>query len=283
MPRLEIALLGPPEIKLNSKPVKTDRRKAIALLAYLAVTSKPHSRDHLSALLWPDYDQESAFAYLRRSLWELNQILGKGWIEADRERAALASAGDLWLDIAVFKGLIHARQGVVDALTEAISLYRSDFLAGFAVADTASFEDWQIQQAEYFRREFAEALEKLVKAHAQVGAHDTALPYARRWLALDQLNEAAQRAIMRLLAGMGDRTGAIRQYGTCAQSLKAELGIDPQPETTELYQAILHGEISGRQLPSGVAPLIKSSLREIDHRHSIYRSCLPPLSDGALK
>ncbi len=246
MPRLEIALLGPPEIKVDRKPVKTDRRKAIALLAYLAVTGKPHPRDHLSALLWPDYDQESAYAYLRRTLWELNQILGKGWIEADRERVSLASAGDLWLDITRFTELIHARQDAVNALAEAVGLYRGDFLAGFAVADTAPFEDWQIQQAEYFRREFAVALEKLVEAHAQLGAHDAALPYARRWLALDPLNEAAQRAIMRLFAGMGDRTGAIRQYEICAQSLKTELGIDPQPETTQLYQAILHGEIARR-------------------------------------
>jgi predicted ATPase/DNA-binding SARP family transcriptional activator len=264
MPRLEIALLGPPEIKVGRKPVKTDRRKAIALLAYLAVTGKPHPRDQLAALLWPDYDPESAYAYLRRTLWELNQILGKGWIEADRENAALASVEDVWLDTARFTQLIHARQDAVHALTEAVNLYRRDFLAGFAVADTAPFEDWQIQQAEYFRREFAVALEKLVGAHAQAGTHDAALPYARRWLALDPLNEAAQRAIMRLLAGMGDRTGAIRQYETCAQNLKTELGIDPQPETTQLYQAILHGELTGKQPPSEIAPLARSGPGEIE-------------------
>ncbi|MFN2195536.1 MAG: hypothetical protein ACK2UW_05360, partial [Anaerolineales bacterium] len=90
MPELEIALLGPPQISLSGKQVKTDRRKAIALLAYLAVTGKPQSRDFLAALLWPDYEQNSAYAYLRRTLWELNQILSRGWIEADREQVGLA-------------------------------------------------------------------------------------------------------------------------------------------------------------------------------------------------
>jgi flagellar biosynthesis regulator FlbT len=33
VPQLEIALLGAPEIKLNGSLVKSDRRKAIALLA----------------------------------------------------------------------------------------------------------------------------------------------------------------------------------------------------------------------------------------------------------
>ncbi len=264
MPRLEIALLGPPEINIDGSPVKTERRKAIALLAYLAVTGRPQPRDRLAALLWPDYEQDSAYAYLRRTLWELNQMLGKGWIEADRDRAALILAGDLWLDILEFQELIHDREGGAEELTGAIALYRGDFLAGFTVADTAPFEDWQFQQAEYLRREFAEALEKLVHAHAQAGEHESALPYARRWLALDQLNESAQRATMRLLAGMGDRTGAIRQYEACTQSLKAELGIDPQPETVELYEAILRGEISGGRHPSEVAPLKEPGLSEIE-------------------
>jgi tetratricopeptide (TPR) repeat protein len=125
-------------------------------------------------------------------------------------------------------------------------------MAGFAVADTAPFEDWQSGQAEYFRRLFAGALERLVEARADAGEFETALPHARRWLALDPLNESAQRAIMRLLAGMGDRSGAIRQYEACVQILRDELGIRPQPETEELYQAILHGEIAGTKRPAAV-------------------------------
>jgi predicted ATPase/tetratricopeptide (TPR) repeat protein len=191
-------------------------------------------------------------------------MLGKGWIEANRERVALASAGDLWLDITAFQELVRTRQGGIDELTEAVSLYHGDFLAGFSVADTASFEDWQLQQAEYLRRKFADALAKLVDAHVQIEAYEAALPFARRWLALDQLNESAHRAIMNLLARMGDRTGAIRQYEACAKSLKVELGVDPQPATTELYQVIIQGEISGR-LPTSEASLhVKSNSGEFE-------------------
>ena len=41
-----------------------------------------------------------------------------------------------------------------------------------------------------------------------------------------------------MLARMGDRTSAIRQYESCVHILQGELGIDPQIETTELYEAI---------------------------------------------
>src|SRR4030042_3348910 len=90
MHRLDIALLGPPTVTLDGKPVETDRHKAIGLLAYLATEARPHRREALAALLWPEYPRASAFSYLRRTLWELNQILGKGWIEAERDQVALA-------------------------------------------------------------------------------------------------------------------------------------------------------------------------------------------------
>lgn len=253
MSRLEIALLGSPEIHFNGNPVQTDRRKAIALLAYMAVTGKSHSRDHLAGFLWPGYERDSAYAYLRRTLWELNKMLEKGWVDADREAVKIKNGADLWLDTADFENATKqlTSPGVeISQLETAISLYRGDFLSGFVVADTAPFDEWQNQQAEYFRRSFANTLEKFIELLAKEGKYETGLPYARRWLALDQLNESAHRAIMHLLAGMGDRTGAIRQYEACAKLLEDELGISPQPQTEEIYEAILHGDVPGKHKSS---------------------------------
>ena len=108
MTRLTLRLFGPPRLDLDGAPVETDRRKALALLAYLAVTKQSHSREALAALFWPDYDQSRAYAYLRRTLWEINQAVGEGWVLADRETVGLNPAADpstgsgrvLWLDVA---------------------------------------------------------------------------------------------------------------------------------------------------------------------------------------
>ena len=62
MPRLTIRLFGSPELELSGRPVETDRRKAVALLAYLAVTGIPQSRDALAALFWPDFDTSRDYA-----------------------------------------------------------------------------------------------------------------------------------------------------------------------------------------------------------------------------
>ncbi len=99
MSRCSLYLFGSPHLEVDGRPVNTDRRKALALLAYLAVTRQPHTRETLAALLWPDYEPGKAFAYLRRTLWELNQLLGEGVVLAERESVELdpqARCGWMW-------------------------------------------------------------------------------------------------------------------------------------------------------------------------------------------
>ncbi|MFN2220234.1 MAG: SARP family transcriptional regulator, partial [Anaerolineae bacterium] len=76
MPRLSLRFLGPPLIELDGQPVHLGRHKAVALLAYLALTRQPHSRDALATLLWPELDQSHARGQLRRTLSLLNRTLG---------------------------------------------------------------------------------------------------------------------------------------------------------------------------------------------------------------
>ncbi|GAB4578987.1 MAG: BTAD domain-containing putative transcriptional regulator [Anaerolineales bacterium] len=248
MPRLEIALLGHPLIKIDGNLMDADRRKATALLAYLAVTGGTYTREQLATLLWPDYERENAFAYLRRTLWEINQALGKNWILADRDQIGFNKASDFWLDTAAFTGLLTQYetsaqpQGGMPFLETAIALYREDFLFGFSVPDSAEFEEWQFFQVEAFRQQFTRALEKLINAYEQSGNPASALPYARRWLQLDALYEPAHQALMRLYARLGDRSASVRQYEACVQILKKELDVPPQPETTALYEQIVRGK-----------------------------------------
>ena len=63
MSGLSLFLLGPPRLELDGEPVQIGRRKALALLIYLAITRRPHSRDALATLFWPDYDQPSDRPY----------------------------------------------------------------------------------------------------------------------------------------------------------------------------------------------------------------------------
>jgi len=93
-------LLGSPHIECAGALVAIRRRKALALLAYLAVAGQPQRRDALAALLWPDSAQNPARKALRRDLSELNLALGGQWLQADHENVGLRSG--FWLDVDQF-------------------------------------------------------------------------------------------------------------------------------------------------------------------------------------
>lgn len=83
---LALYLLGPLKLELNNTPLIVDRRKALALMAYLVINREQYTREYLSALLWPEYDREQAFTNLRHTLWETQQAIGDSWMIASRDK-----------------------------------------------------------------------------------------------------------------------------------------------------------------------------------------------------
>ncbi|MEO9176485.1 MAG: AAA family ATPase [Gaiellales bacterium] len=255
---MTIALLGAPRIEIDGAPLQVDTRKAVALLAFLAVTGHTHARDRLASLLWPEYDGERARAALRRTLSALKTGLGGSWLVVDRSAVSLA-AGACEIDVAIFRELARVPEGGADeiaVLGAAVALHRDDLLAGFALRDSAEFDLWQEATAAELRRELASALGRLTAALARAHRYDEALTHARRRLALDPLDEPSQRRVIELLAATGNRAEALRQYRECVRLLDRELGVRPLPETTELYLAVNEGRLATAHGPSALpAPL----------------------------
>jgi hypothetical protein len=142
-PTLTLQLFGAPRLELSSQPVPLERRKAMALLAYLAVTvtRQPQPRDTLAALFWPEANASEARAALRRALSVLNTSLSGEALEAQRDTIAV-TARDLWVDVLAFRTLLaetaaHHTSGeppcgqCLIRLSDAAELYRGDFMAGF--------------------------------------------------------------------------------------------------------------------------------------------------------
>ncbi len=258
MSQVDLALLGNPQLHRDGELITLDRHKAFALLTYLAMSGGPHRRDTLATLLWSEYDQTRARAAVRRALASLNKAIPGSWWDTDRETIGLNYKDDpkFWLDINQFHARLadcgthgHPMTDVCPAclnpLTDAITLYRGDFLSGFTLRDSPDFDDWQFDQTEHLRRDLSSALERLARLQAAQGNFDSAVNTSRRWLSLDPLNEPAHRQLMLILAQSGERHAALRQYAECVRVLERELGVTPQDETTQLYETI-----KADQLPS---------------------------------
>ena len=89
MSQLRISLFGPPRIEHNGAPIVVGRRKAVALLAYLAMSGQPQSRDSIAALFGPTTASSRRAAALRRDLAALNQVLPGEWLHSSRELITL--------------------------------------------------------------------------------------------------------------------------------------------------------------------------------------------------
>jgi predicted ATPase/DNA-binding SARP family transcriptional activator len=267
---LEITTLGGLSIRVGGEPVTGFySRKVEALLVYLACTDRPQPRDVLADLLWDEVTQSRAMGNLRVVLHSLREKLGP-YVDITRTTVALNPGNDpstssgqgVWFDVAELEdGLAPAAEpgglaspAAADQFADALSLYQGDFLAGFYVRDCPRFEEWQRVEQERLRNLAVAALNALVAFHREQGAYDSALLHARHLLELDPLLEQAHRQVMLCLAYNGQRGAALAQYETCRRILEQELGVEPEPETTALYERVRLGEIAARPEPSVAAP-----------------------------
>ena len=244
MSRLNLRLFGLPRFEVDGQPVVTDRRKALALLIYLSINGMDYTREALATLLWPDQDTSHVLAYLRRTLWEINQTFGAGLVRTERDIVGLypEARSQMWIDVSRFRTLVaqsRAReQEIIPLLEEAVRLYRDDFLAGFNLKDASLYEDWVGTQSAALKKEYFFALEALAQACAKRNDLSGAIASASDWVEKDELNESAHCLLMELYARNGQVGAAIRQYQLCAHVLLRELGLEPSQQTKTLFEQL---------------------------------------------
>lgn len=252
-PAVRIQVLGPVDLHRldgdSAGPPLTQPRP-LAVLAYL-VLARPHrlqSRDTLTALLWPEADQERARHALRNALHAIRKSLGD---------AVLLGGGD---------GLVGVAPGIVcDALElearlgeqrweAALALYQGELLAGFHVSEAPEFAEWVAQERLRFRELATGAAVRLSERCRVAGDLDGALSAAEHAvrLAPEQQQEQGQRRLMRLFWLRGERAAALRVYSSLERQLRTEFGTQPSRETRELHRMIQRGsaELGVPILPS---------------------------------
>jgi DNA-binding SARP family transcriptional activator/predicted ATPase/Tfp pilus assembly protein PilF len=257
---LRLNLFGTPEVIFDGAAVRGyESAKVQALLYFLAVTGRAHSREVLATLLWGDLPESTAKRNLTKALTNLRQLIGP-YLLIERHSVAFNRVAPYSLDVAIFQVAVEGSAGLkpdnrerdLTPLRQAIGLYRGDFLEGFYVKNALEFEEWALNQRERLRALMLQALRSLTEYYAQANA-DPALAreYAARWLALEPWQEAAHRQMMLLLVRGGQPGAALAQYETCRRILAEELGVEPMAETTALYERLkAAGAPPSHNLPS---------------------------------
>jgi DNA-binding SARP family transcriptional activator/tetratricopeptide (TPR) repeat protein len=261
MAHLSLGVLGPLQVLLDDTPVTMfESDKVCALLVYLAVEAdRPHRRESLVGLLWPECPEQVARHNLRQALFNLRQAIGDHaasprYLLISREAIQFNRASDFSLDLAQFNMLLYTCQeersrGIEDPsshaarLEEMVQLYRGEFLQDFFLEDSAEFEQWALIQRESVHQRVLEACSHLADYYERHGDFQAARRHASRQLELDPWREEAHCQMMRALALDGQRSAALAHYEVCRRVLAEELGVEPSAKTRELVEQIRTGAL----------------------------------------
>jgi DNA-binding SARP family transcriptional activator len=248
MTHLSIALLGSFTVTVDGEAATDfDSNKVRALLAYLAVESdRPHRRETLAGMLWPEASDRSAFNNLRYSLSDLRQTIGDRqarppFLLITHDSLQFNRGSEHTLDVTSLERCLDVElddPASLRELAEAVRLYRGWFLEGFSVSGSAPFEEWAVFKREQIGRQALRALHRLADYYERRRDYEQACVYANRQIELEPWQEEAHRQLMRALLLSGRRSAALHQYELCRRTLMQELGVEPATETTELYKAI---------------------------------------------
>lgn len=259
MTPLTLGVFGALQITLpNGSTAKFESDKSRALLAYLAVESaRPHRRDALVGLFWPDESEQTARQNFRQALYNLRQSINDAsahppYLHITRDEIQFNTASKFTLDVASFNAHLaatanhsHSRMDecavCAPRLQQAVDLYRGKFLQEFFLEDSAEFEEWALARREELHQHALEALNDLANYYEHNGDLSAARRCAMRQLELDPWSEQAHRQLMRVFAFEGQIGSAIAQYEACHRVLADEMGVEPSSETRELYEKIKSG------------------------------------------
>ncbi len=239
-PTFQFYVFGPPRLRIDGEVIDLPPQPA-AFCAFLILNRQRRiTREEVQAVFWPDAVPARAQERLRRTLYLLRRAVEPhtDLVAAEGTELAIAPDADLGIDYEAFETLLMDafRQDPPRRapLEEAVALYTDDLLKDI-------YADWVLLEREHARQRFLTALRHLIGVCQAEHDGQAVIRYAHVLLEYDPFQEAAYRALMTAYAEAGDRSAAIRQYQQCVQILQDEMGAEPLPETTRLYEDIRQG------------------------------------------
>lgn len=231
-----IILFGKPDIYVQGTTRVVKRKKAKALLFYLAAQDKPCSREQLIDVFWPGMDLGVAAHNLSVHLHFLKDVV-PGFIVTDQGYVMLANT--VTVDVRQYEKILTGVNPTERMLEEAVALYTDEFLKGFLLADSIDFSEWQRTQTEYYKGLQTDACMKLAECLYDRNRLEDSRNYWNKVIELDPYNEYAYLRLMQLYDNMGNRMAAIMLYHHLKNLLQEEMGVSPTGQLEEYYTSLI--------------------------------------------
>ena len=214
-------------------------RRAAILLARLALNPRPHRRDELIPMFWPDADSQAGRQNLSQSLSELRRRLET----PNDSEFVFASRETVWLernllvtDVEEFETALRLARTTTGAervrsLELAVEIASAPLLPGVEY-------EWAIASRERITAECDAALRDLVCWHEDAGNLTAAFEYAWRRVRIYPLDEQAHREFAHLYERVERPAAGLRHLQMLEQDLSNSLGSRPDDETRALADSL---------------------------------------------
>ena len=246
---LQVQLLGRPRLEMDGQPMaRLMPAKQQALVFYLAGQDRAVPRARLAALLWGRLEVAAARANLRVALSRLRKLLPQA-LDIDDTEVVLSPGAATRVDWRELDAIARdPDRHPPEQADAAARSWRGQFLDGFELGDADEFHEWVNAMRPRAARAAITLRRHLARASEAAGDQEAAIAHLRAWLDIDDADEEAHIALIRLQAACGRRTAAIAQYEACRAALLERLGARPSADCYALYRRI-HADAPHPQAP----------------------------------
>jgi DNA-binding SARP family transcriptional activator len=203
--------------------------------------------------LWPEHSLQTASNNLKVAVYSLKRILNDLLGHQKNFPCILSGQGSyvlnpeiaLWLDVEQFekhwaRGRRLEREGnLIAAIREfelAEALYQGDYL------EDEPYDEWTLLRRETLKDTYLMILSKLAHHALETNDYENCVIYCQKMLAKDACCEDMYRHLIRCYSRLGNKHRSLRWYEICCQTMRAELDMAPDRETTALYHQLLTNE-----------------------------------------
>jgi DNA-binding SARP family transcriptional activator/tetratricopeptide (TPR) repeat protein len=217
--KVKVNFLGIPSVTLNDKAISFKYQKAEAVF-YYAVYHKTVDRFRLMTVFWPDEPEENARKNLRNALYSIRQAFGFQVFENLGQRMIALSEQ------------IQFESDLMTAVNK-----DQEFLQDFIVKDIPAFDEWISFTRDAFREQTVGEIKEKLDEVMKTGGNPEFL--YKRLIRLDPYDEASVRALMLHYEKANQISRSIELYNQLEKVLDAELSLQPEPETVQLFKSVL--------------------------------------------
>lgn len=228
MTRIEVHVLGVPEVRIDGKTIEFPFKKAEALFYFLCFNKKT-TRERLSSLLWSEHNDESARKNLRNAIYVIKRLIGEDVIITPNR-----SIVELNPDVKTYIDIDDIKSNMEDEVEN----FDKVLMDNFSLKDAPDFEDWLREKRDSYQKEAINKLTIMINNAMMTKDYKNAEAYLMKLIKIDSYNEEAYRQLMQLYREKGEIKKAIECYVRLKSYLDEELGIKPEVLTQRLYQSI---------------------------------------------